>query len=196
MYQVRYGAKPTVEEIATLKDAVERAGQLISDNYANVTVRDGEGNEISGDDLLACYLGVTTLTSDLRVVDEHSPSRVMEISKEDFERLRQLEESLWRAERRFDREYMDATLAPDFFEFGRSGRVYRREDALNVESSAIQATLPLPQFAARLIAGDVALVTYMSEVTYGNTLERANRSSLWSRYPMGWRLRFHQGTPA
>src|SRR5262245_8698663 len=63
MYQVRYGAKPTVEEIATLKDAVERAGQLISDNYGNVTVRDGEGNEISGDDLLACYLGVMKLTS-------------------------------------------------------------------------------------------------------------------------------------
>src|SRR5215467_13201150 len=178
MYQVRYGAKPTVEEIATLKDAVERAGQLISDNYGNVTVRDGEGNEISGDDLLACYLGVMKLTSDLRVV--------VEISKEDFERLRQLEESLWRAEYRFDRAYMERTLAPDFFEFGRSGRVYKREDTLNIESGAIHATLPLPQFAATLIAGDVALVTYMSEVTYGNILERANRSSLWSKYPMGW----------
>jgi len=120
---------------------------------------------------------------------------VAELTVNDYEELKELEESLWRAERRFDREYMDATLAPDFFEFGRSGRVYIRHDTLDVESNAIHSTLPLPHFAARLIAGDVALVTYMSEVTYGNTLERANRSSLWSRYPTGWRLRFHQGTP-
>jgi hypothetical protein len=120
---------------------------------------------------------------------------VLEISRNDYEQLRELEESLWRVERRFDRGYMDSTLAPDFFEFGRSGRVYVRNDTLNVEIGTIHATLPLPQFAARLIAGDVALVTYVSELTYGNTLEQAIRSSLWSRYETGWRLRFHQGTP-
>jgi len=121
---------------------------------------------------------------------------VPEITDGDYQQLRELEESLWRAERRFDRDYMDATLAPDFFEFGRSGRVYDRSDSLDVESGAIHATLPLPQFAARLIARDVVLVTYVSEVTYGGALERANRSSLWSRHASGWRLRFHQGTPA
>ena len=119
-----------------------------------------------------------------------------EIAEHDYELLKELEESLWRTERRFDRDYMDATLAPDFFEFGRSGRVYERNDTLNVEGGTIHTRLPLPQFAVRLIAGDVALVTYVSEVTYGNTVERANRSSLWSRCPTGWRLRFHQGTPA
>src|SRR5215813_3003006 len=77
---------------------------------------------------------------------------VLEISKDDYEQLRELEESLWRAERRCDRDYMDATLARDFFEFGRSGRVYDRSDSLDVESGEIHATLPLPQFAARLIA--------------------------------------------
>jgi hypothetical protein len=41
---------------------------------------------------------------------------------------RQLEESLWRPQTRFDREYTDNILAPDFFEFGRSGRVYRVRD--------------------------------------------------------------------
>ena len=194
MYQVRYGTKPTVEEIATLEDAVERAGRLISDNYANVTVLDGKGNQISGDNLLACYLGVMKLTPDLRAVDEHSFSSVMEISKEDYERLRQLEETLWRTEYRFDRAYMERTLAPDFLEFGRSGRVYKREDTLNIESHPIRAKLPLPRFEARLISADVALITYVS--AYDDAIETANRSSLWSRYPTGWRLRFHQGTPA
>jgi hypothetical protein len=118
-----------------------------------------------------------------------------EISKEDSEQLRELEESLWQQEHRFDRAYMEATLAPDFFEFGRSGRVYRRDDTLNIETQPIHAMLPLPQFVARLITEDVALITYVSEVSYGDNIERANRSSLWSRDSTGWKIRFHQGTP-
>jgi hypothetical protein len=41
-----------------------------------------------------------------------------------YDQLRPLEESLWRAQTRFNREYMDNIFSPDFFEFGRSGRVY------------------------------------------------------------------------
>jgi hypothetical protein len=70
-YVVTYGAGvATVEMISTLEAALERAGELVSDNYANVAIHDGKGNRISGDDLLACYLGVMKLTSDLRAVDE------------------------------------------------------------------------------------------------------------------------------
>ena len=122
--------------------------------------------------------------------------RVMiEMSKKDLEQLRALEESLWRQEYRCDRAYMEATLGPDFIEFGRSGRVYKRDDTLDVESQPINAVLPLPQFVARLISEDVALITYVSEVTFGDNVERANRSSLWSRCSTGWKMRFHQGTP-
>ena len=111
-----------------------------------------------------------------------------------YDQLRQLEESLWRAQTRFDREYMDKILAPDFFEFGRSGRVYGREGTLDVPAQEIAAVLPLPKFEVRLIDTNVALVTYISEVCYGSIKELANRSSLWSRYSTGWRIRFHQGT--
>jgi len=38
--------------------------------------------------------------------------------------FRDLEESMWRAETRFDRGYVERLLHPDFFEFGRSGRVW------------------------------------------------------------------------
>jgi hypothetical protein len=69
VYLITYGAKPTVEEIPALEVALERAGQLVSENYANVAIRDGAGNEISGEDLLACYLGVMRLTPDLRAVE-------------------------------------------------------------------------------------------------------------------------------
>ena len=121
----------------------------------------------------------------------------MELSGEDGARLRSLEEELWREETRFDRARMEALLAPDFVEFGRSGRRYRREDTLAAEPAPIQALLPLPEFAARLLALDVAQVTYLSVVRYGDEVQYGRRSSLWSRAPdgEGWVLRFHQGTP-
>ena len=119
----------------------------------------------------------------------------MTLPVEDADRLQKLQESLWRAESRFDREHLRQVLAPDFLEFGRSSRVYRLEDALSVERHEIPAKLPLPNLEIRLVHPDVALLTYESDVAYASGRERARRSSLWTRTPGGWLLRFHQGTP-
>ena len=70
----------------------------------------------------------------------------MELSSRDRSDLERLEEGLWRADVRFDRKHMDAILAPDFFEFGRSGRIYRREDTLDIPAQPILARLPLTEF--------------------------------------------------
>ena len=119
----------------------------------------------------------------------------MEINKEDFEKLRELEESLWRAETRFDKKYMEQILAPDFFEFGRSGSVYTREEILAFRRSEdIDAVIPFKNFTIHLIDEKVALVTYLSEVTYGGEVEVGNRSSLWLKTVDVWKLKFHQGT--
>lgn len=119
----------------------------------------------------------------------------MKIQSIDYEKLKELEESLWRSETRFDNEYMNRTLAPDFFEFGRSGRVYKREETLNgARPQTINAKFPLKNFSITLIDTNVALVTYISEVMY-DELEVANRSSLWAKTTDGWQIRFHQGTP-
>ena len=123
----------------------------------------------------------------------------MTLPIEDVDRLRQLEESLWRPESRFDREHMRQVHAPDFLEFGRSSRIYRFEDALSVERQEITAKLPLPNLEIRMMHPDVVLVTYESDVAYASGRERARRSSLWTRTPgtrtpEGWQLRFHQGT--
>jgi hypothetical protein len=109
--------------------------------------------------------------------------------------LRQLEESLWREETRFDRGYMEGVLAADFFEFGRSGRVFTRDESLKFVAQPIGARLPLADFAVHRVSSDAYLVTYVSEVTIGEEVEHATRSSLWLRTPEGWNLRFHQGTP-
>src|SRR5688572_5196575 len=112
----------------------------------------------------------------------------MSLGEPEVKELRQLEESLWRAETRFDLEYLNRVLAPDFFEFGRSGRIYRREDALAVPAEdGLRTKFPLRDFAVHSIDANVVLVTYVSEVMY-EVLEVGNRSSLWSKTPDGWQL--------
>ncbi len=109
--------------------------------------------------------------------------------------LRQLEEDLWRTETRFDRAYMERVFADDFVEFGRSGRVYDREEILTPGGEPIHAVLPLPDYRVRPLSGDIVQVTYNSQVTYDGVVRHARRSSIWQRTATGWRLRFHQGTP-
>ena len=125
----------------------------------------------------------------------HSADRLLNAA--DLQEIRSLEESLWQAESRFDKELMDRIFAPDFFEFGRSGRRYARAEMFFEKAAQrdIAATLPLPEFHARHLSDDIVQVTYVSEVRYGRDLVRGNRSSVWSRTEVGWRLRFHQGTP-
>ena len=116
------------------------------------------------------------------------------MNDEDIKELRELEESLWTAKTRFDREYMNSILSPGFFEFGRSGRIYKREETINVSPQEINAALPLKNFQVHPVSDDVVIVTYISEVTYGE-LESGNRSSVWLKTSDGWKLQFHQGTP-
>lgn len=117
-----------------------------------------------------------------------------EISDCDRQILKRLEEALWQSETRFDRDYMQVVMAPDFFEFGRSGQIHSREKCLSHASGTIDAVIPLRNLKIRLIATDVAQVTYDSEVNYDGVVERGRRSSIWSRCGADWQLRFHQGT--
>ena len=111
--------------------------------------------------------------------------------------LAALEENLWRAETRYDTQFVDTVFAADFFEFGRSGKIYSRSEMMPGAQAPreFKAALPLRNFSARYLAQDLVQVTYISEVAYGDEVQFANRSSLWSRDEDGWKLRFHQGTP-
>lgn len=117
------------------------------------------------------------------------------LSDEDRQVLTRLEESMWRAETRFDRQFMEQAFAPDFFEYGRSGRTYTREQLFAMLPAPIDAMLPLPNLTIRLLDENTAHVTYNSAVTYDGVVEYGRRSSIWSRTENGWVMRFHQGTP-
>ena len=118
----------------------------------------------------------------------------MKPTDEDFERIRILEESLWRSETRFDRTLMESVFAQDFYEFGRSGRLHSREASLDLEQEPIEVVLPLPDFEVRMISREVAQATYTSLEMHEGALLKGRRSSIWSRKESDWELRFHQGT--
>jgi hypothetical protein len=102
---------------------------------------------------------------------------------------------MWREETRFDVAFMAQALAPDFFEIGRSGRKYTRQQILDAPREPIDAELPLLDLEIRLLDADTAQVTYNSKVRYAGVVELGRRSSIWSRHGDAWVLRFHQGTP-
>jgi hypothetical protein len=116
------------------------------------------------------------------------------INRYEIAAIQALEESLWRPETRFDHAYMDRILAPDFLEFGRSGRIYNRAEVLTVPYMEIHCALPLMNFAVHPLAEGIVFTTYISEVLNGE-LQLANRSSIWIKSPTGWQIQFHQGTP-
>jgi len=116
-------------------------------------------------------------------------------SAADIAELTRLEESLWREDMRFDKEFLERYVAADFFEFGRSGRTYLREQTVAVRRQPIHAVLPLPNLSIRLLNEHVAQVSYNSSVDYDGIVEHGRRSSIWTRADGRWVLRFHQGTP-
>jgi len=118
-----------------------------------------------------------------------------DLTDNDTHDLQQLEESLWLAETRFNRSTMDDLFADDFYEVGRSGTLWSREQLLSFENGTIDAQIPLPDFAVRYLSDNIALVTYRSVVKNGSETTTTHRSSIWSRNNNHWQLRYHQGTP-
>lgn len=107
--------------------------------------------------------------------------------------LQALEESMWRAETRFDAGYMDAVLSADFTEVGQSGRAYSRDDTVALRAFDIDIALPLLHFRVTRVCEDVALVRYTS-VPARSSRGAAHRSSIWV-HDGAWKLRYHQATP-
>lgn len=105
-----------------------------------------------------------------------------------------LEESLWIEETRFNKEYLDKVLHKDFMEFGKSGRVYRKNDILNDLEGKIHTLFPFKNLQIRRIELNSFLVTYQVEIRENNTIILTNRSSIWLKVDQDMQMIFHQGT--
>jgi hypothetical protein len=112
--------------------------------------------------------------------------------------LRKLEGSLLDPAVRRDSAQVTALLAEDFEEFGASGRVWTREQILDLLATEDYQRPAMEDFNCALIAERIALVTYRTVRSDPHSGERTMtlRSSLWTEQSGRWRVRFHQGTPA
>lgn len=79
-----------------------------------------------------------------------------------------------------------------FVEVGRSGKIWSRTQAAEALAEVTEDSVEIFRPFVRPIGEDVALCVYETVSERGRTL----RSSLWQRQAGGWRLLFHQGTPA
>ena len=115
-----------------------------------------------------------------------------------LETLRALEVALHQPAIRSDPPALGGLLHPGFREFGRSGASYTRAEVLAEFSGNAPYLIWAQDFALDELAPDIALLTYRSaHVAPDGSLEaHALRSSIWQRTADGWKMRFHQGTPA
>ena len=109
--------------------------------------------------------------------------------------LRVLEDRLVMPAPSESRDTLGALLAPEFREFGSSGRVYDAASTLDVLIPGGRPRITLEDFKAASVAEGVVLVTYLSRSAAGPGWKPpALRSSLWIRRTSGWQMVFHQGT--
>lgn len=112
--------------------------------------------------------------------------------------LRELEERLLRPGFRRSRPAVSALLAEDFIEYGSSGRIFDKQQILDLLGAEPEQRIAIAQFEARPLSADVVLVTYRSIRPDGPPEPGAAflRSSLWVRRQGRWQIVFHQGTRA
>jgi hypothetical protein len=120
------------------------------------------------------------------------------VSEKTAQHLQYLEQSLLSPSVRRDRDRIVGMLADDFVEFGTSGKIWTREQVLEMLGSDESAAPEVEDLKCTAITESVVLVTYKTvrknEATGKSSVTM--RSSLWSMQAGIWQLRFHQGTPA
>src|SRR4030095_8580851 len=114
---------------------------------------------------------------------------------EDFslkERLYELENRLLTPEIRSSSVELAKLLADDFFEFGSSGKVWRKSDGISEDGIGI-VNMTLDHFEIYPLSDDTVLTTYR---IFNHIKEQYSlRSSIWRCHNGSWQMFFHQGTP-
>lgn len=84
-----------------------------------------------------------------------------------------------------------ALLAEEFREFGKSGRVYGKQQILELLAQEPEKAIHIEDFEVTLLGETSALTTYRSV----SKEKQARRSSVWVWREGSWLMIFHQGTP-
>jgi len=110
------------------------------------------------------------------------------------------ERQLHRPDIRRQRKVVERLLHNDFFEIGRSGKRYGKQQVIDALANETMEEIHSDDFALSALSADCVLLTYQSfNVDAQATLNKTLRTSLWVRCEANinqWQMRFHQGTPA
>lgn len=97
---------------------------------------------------------------------------------------------------------IDQLLHRDFFEIGRSGMRYDKQQVIDaLISETVEQQIQADNFELSVVDEKSVLLTYMSyKADENNIVSKTWRTSLWiknadSPNPDVWQMRFHQGTP-
>ena len=109
--------------------------------------------------------------------------------------LRELEERLLQPGVRGSKDEVGQLLADDFREFGASGRIYGKREAMQALQVESGRQFALSDFRATAVSPGVVLATYRvtSTDTVTGVSSSSLRSSVWKKLDGKWRLIFHQG---
>ena len=110
--------------------------------------------------------------------------------------LEALERDLLDPATRRNRGYLEALLAPEFREFGSSGRSFDRDAIVAELLHETPRSILLCDFVCQQLSETTALLTYRTEHhTAGEPISQSSlRSSLWILRQDRWQMVFHQGT--
>jgi hypothetical protein len=113
--------------------------------------------------------------------------------------IRSLEERLHDPAVRSASGVVACLLADDFLEFGRSGKVYGKEQvvrSLAAERDSEPSELTAYGYELRTLSAGVLLLTYRTIRRREGLPElHTLRSSVWKLIAGRWQMTFHQGTP-
>ena len=112
------------------------------------------------------------------------------------DRIYHLEERLLQPEARKDSNKTADLLADDFIEFGSSGRVYDKQQALEAMANTPTVQMAMKDFKMTQLAPDIILATYslVSHDNFESEMIQSVRSSIWKFIGERWQIIFHQGT--
>lgn len=110
-----------------------------------------------------------------------------------------LEEELYRLECshlepdvRVSKAKLGEVLDEAFFEFGSSGKVWKRSD-YDGDHALEPDNMEITKFQVHPLGTEAVLTTY--QILNKTRNLQSLRSSIWRKREDGWKLYFHQGTP-
>lgn len=123
--------------------------------------------------------------------DHASNTDVKGRNVETYEEIKALELEFMKPETRQDVVRLNEMISENFEEFGGSGRVYRKQDMLNLlPQQELASNYVLSDFTFKQLCNNCILVKYRSSISGKNAL----RSSIWVNSNGCWQILHHQAT--